>query len=197
MSVLATLLCAAAGYLLGSFSTGLTLAKGAGVDLRSVGSKSTGATNVSRALGLRSGVLTFAGDFLKGAAAVLIGMWLFGRNGGIVSGVFAVIGHNWPLYYGFQGGKGVSTSCAVLLLLFPVPAAVGMALTLLIIILLRYVSVGSLTLLSVAAIGALASRPLFPDAYAAVFLAALGFYRHRANLERLACGKENKIDFRR
>lgn len=106
IAFLPLLICAVLGYLIGCFSTGLAVSKSTGVDVRSLGSKSTGATNVSRVFGFKLGLVTFLGDCAKGIIAAEIGTLIMGRNGAMVASVFAVIGHNWPVFHDFKGGKG-------------------------------------------------------------------------------------------
>lgn len=188
-------LCAAAGYLLGSFSTGILVARKEGHDIRAEGSHNTGASNALRVLGLKGGALTFAGDFAKAALSVLLGLLIAGQYGGMAAGLGVILGHNWPLFFGFKGGKGIACSTAVLLILFPWQGAVAVALCLAVIYWKRYISVGSLTMLSVFFVLLLLSRGVWPYGVWAFALAALGFARHRSNLERLKNGTENKINF--
>lgn len=195
--MLLLILSALVGYLIGCISSGLIISRNAGVDIRSQGSKSTGATNVSRLLGFKLGAATFVGDFLKGILSVFLGTLIAGTHGGIVSGLFSVMGHNWPVFYGFKGGKGIATSCAVLFYLYPVPALIAIALTLTLIAVTRYVSVGSLALLTVTAILVCATKPLWPDGVFTAFLAVVGIYRHKANIVRLIRGNENKFSFKK
>ena len=188
-------LCAAAGYLLGSFSTGILVARKEGHDIRAEGSHNTGASNALRVLGLKGGAFTFAGDFAKAALSVLLGLLIAGQYGGMAAGLGVILGHNWPLFFGFKGGKGIACSTAVLLILFPWQGAVAVALCLAVIYWKRYISVGSLTMLSVFFVLLLLSRGVWPYGVWAFALAALGFARHRSNLERLKNGTENKISF--
>ena len=188
-------LCAAAGYLLGSFSTGILVARKEGHDIRAEGSHNTGASNALRVLGLKGGALTFAGDFAKAALSVLLGLLIAGQYGGMAAGLGVILGHNWPLFFGFKGGKGIACSTAVLLILFPWQGAVAVALCLAVIYWKRYISVGSLTMLSVFFVLLLLSRGVWPYGVWAFALAAQGFARHHSNLERLKNGTENKISF--
>ena len=189
------MLCAAVGYLLGSFSTGILVARKEVHDIRAEGSHNTGASNALRVLGLKGGALTFAGDFAKAALSVLLGLLIAGQYGGMAAGLGVILGHNWPLFFGFKGGKGIACSTAVLLILFPWQGAVAVALCLAVIYWKRYISVGSLTMLSVFFVLLLLSRGVWPYGVWAFALAALGFARHRSNLERLKNGTENKISF--
>lgn len=187
------LLCLVIGYLLGSFSTGILVASKKGHDIRAEGSHNTGASNVLRILGLKGGALTFAGDFLKAALAVCAGLIIGGQLCGMMGGLGAVLGHNWPLFFGFKGGKGIACSTAVLLILFPWQGLVSAALCLLVIYFTRYISVGSLTMLSVFFLLMLFTMGVWPYGVWALILLALGFYRHQGNLQRLRDGTENKL----
>lgn len=187
------LLCAVIGYLLGSFSTGILVSRKAGHDIRSEGSRNTGASNALRILGLKGGALTFLGDFLKAALAVVAGLLIAGKFGGMAAGLGAVLGHNWPVFFRFQGGKGIACSSAVLLILFPWQGAVAAVLCLLVIYFTRYISVGSLTLLTVFFLLLVFSMGVWPYGAWAFVLMALGYYRHIPNLKRLKDGCENKI----
>lgn len=191
--ILKYILCAVIAYLLGSFSTGILVANKAGHDIRSEGSKNTGASNALRILGLKGGALVFAGDFLKAALAVGFGYLLCGHNGAILGGLCVVLGHNWPVFFGFQGGKGIACSTAVLLLTFFWQGAVAGILCLMVIWRTKYISLGSLTMLTIFTILILFTQPFWPAGVWALVLMALGFYRHRANLQRLMNGTENKI----
>ena len=193
ITILKYILCAVIAYLLGSLSTGILVASKAGHDIRSEGSKNTGASNALRILGLKGGALVFAGDFLKATLAVVIGYLLCGHSGAILSGLFVVLGHNWPVFFGFQGGKGIACSTAVLLLTFFWQGAIAGILCLLVIWRTKYISLGSLTMLTIFAILLIITQPFWPAGIWALVLMALGFYRHRANLERLKNGTENKI----
>lgn len=184
-----------AGYLLGCFSTGLWVAGHQKIDIRSLGSKSTGATNVARVMGVRSGLVTFAGDFVKAALAVALGMWVASREGAMATGLGAVIGHNWPVFYHFRGGKGVACSIAVFILIFPLETLAGCAVALAAIALTRYVSLGSLLMLAVTAAAILFRYAFWPAGCWALMLFALGVFRHRANIERLLAGRENRFDW--
>ena len=187
------ILCAVIAYLLGSISTGILVSRHSGHNLRQEGSHNTGASNALRVLGVKGGALTFLGDFLKAAMAVTAGLLIAGRYGGMIAGLFVILGHNWPLFFGFQGGKGIACSTAVLPILFPWQGAVAIALCLLVIWLWRYISVGSLTMLSVYFILIALTQPFWPYAVWALALLTLGVYRHRSNLERLRNGTENKL----
>ena len=196
MIVAKYVLIAVLSYLLGCISTGLMVARGTGHDLRSEGSQNTGATNVLRILGAKKGAITFAGDFAKATIAMLLGKWLGGRDGMLIASLMVVIGHNWPVFHGFKGGKGVACSVAILFMFFWQGAMAGAA-AILVIWKTRYISAGSLTMLSVFAILLCLTQPFWPVGVWALILAALSFYRHRTNIVRLKNGTENKLSFKK
>ena len=187
------ILSAIIGYLLGSISTGILIARLQGRDIRAEGSHNTGASNALRVLGLKSGLITFFGDFAKAALAVLIGKWLAGESGAMIGGLCAILGHNWPVFFDFRGGKGIACSAAVLLLTCPWQGAVAIAACLIVIAVSKYISLGSMTMLLVFFLLMLISKPFLPFTLWALFMLVLGVYRHRSNIERLRNGTENKI----
>ncbi len=193
------------GYLLGSVSTGLIVAgQSRHVDLRKEGSKSTGATNVLRVLGKKPAAITFFGDFLKVALAVILGSlldngtFLSGQTGAMIGGLAGIIGHNWPIYYQFKGGKGVASSVAVMLLIFPIPGAIAVAAFFLTLTIWKYVSLGSMVMLLLFAVLVVAQHTNnWLVCLWAVLVAGLCIFRHRANIGRLLKGTENKITARK
>ena len=193
MSMLHIMLCAVIGYFMGCFSTGIILGDMAKIDIRKYGSKSTGTTNVIRVMGFKMGLMTFIGDFIKAVIAVLLGMMIGGRDGGLIAGLFSVIGHNWPVFYGFKGGKGIACSTAVLLLNVPLEGAISAAIAISVIYFSRYVSLGSLSLLFSAAVILPFTRGLWPVGAWALLLFIFAVYRHRTNIQRLMRGTESKF----
>lgn len=195
MDVLKFVLIAVASYLLGSFSTGLTVAKAThGPNLYEVGSKNTGATNALRTMGLKRGLATFAGDVIKALLACALGKWLMGQAGAMLAGLMVIVGHNWPVFHHFKGGKGVACSCAVMLLTFPVPAVISYVVAILVIVVTRFVSLGSIVLLVLFAIlVAILNWGSWGAILWCALLAVLCIYRHWANIGRLIRGEENKI----
>ncbi|MBR6029567.1 MAG: glycerol-3-phosphate 1-O-acyltransferase PlsY [Clostridia bacterium] len=196
------ILAAVIGYLLGSVSTGVLVSRlTGGPNLYEVGSKSTGASNALRSMGVKRGVITFVGDILKALAACLIGLWLTGgfdggpRWGALIAGLAVVIGHNWPCFFGFKGGKGVASSTAVMLVCYPIPALIGYAIAILAIAITRWISLGSiLMLVSYAVMVCVGWAEGNPWVIAwAIVLAALCLIRHHANIGRLLRGEERKI----
>lgn len=193
MNIFVTILLS---YLIGCFSSAYFLGKiSKNIDIRNYGSGNAGATNALRVLGKKIGALTFALDILKGVIAVLIGRALFGFNGSLLAGIFVVIGHNFPVFLGFKGGKGVATSFGVLLMLNWEAALLCLLVAASIIIFTKYVSLGSI----VASISAPLMMVLTLDSvnkylYITTWLlAALSVYRHKANILRLCRGEENKL----
>lgn len=187
------------GYLLGSISTGVVLSKMfAKTDIRTQGSGNAGTTNMLRILGRKMALLTFLGDMLKGIIAVFIGKALVGGDlGGVLGVVGAVLGHYYPLYFGFKGGKGIATSFGSLLFVFPVHALLAFAVFLILVAVTHYVSVGS--------VAAAVTLPLLvilthwqQNMPVCIITACIGIsviWRHRANIKRLLEHKENKLDF--
>ena len=193
-----TVLACVLSYLIGSVSTGTLVSKAAnGPDLRTVGSGNPGASNVQRTMGWKYGLITFVGDILKGLLACLAGRLLTGDHmGALLAGLFAVLGHNWPLYYAFKGGKGVSTSCGVMCFCFPVPALICYALTIGLIAWKRYISLGSMFLLTLYAVLVSVTYQgewrIFVILWSCL-LAVICIARHHANIGRLIKGTENKL----
>ena len=199
--ILLTVSVAIIGYMLGCFSTGILISRQAGVNIRQEGSKNTGASNVLRVLGIGRGTVTFLGDALKAVIACWIGSLLlpdatFGieRFGIMIGGFGAIIGHNWPAFYGFKGGKGIASSTAVLLFVDPLLGGIAIAMFLIVTFWKRYISVGSLTMLFTFLILTCVFHydQWFACAFAAI-LFILGVVRHRTNIKRLREGTENKI----
>ncbi|QUC67986.1 glycerol-3-phosphate 1-O-acyltransferase PlsY [Aristaeella hokkaidonensis] len=184
------------GYLLGSISGGIITSRLAnGPDLHTVGSKSTGASNVQRTMGWKYGIITFLIDGLKGIFACLIAWLITGSHfASLLAGLFCVIGHNWPVFFHFRGGKGVATTGGVMLYCFPVPALICIALTVAVIALFRYISVGSMLLVTVFFIlSFFFSGPNTCVVIWAFLLMVMCIARHHANIGRLIHGKENKL----
>lgn len=197
--ILRYILCAAAAYLLGSISTGVLLSRRLfHDDVRKHGSGGTGATNMLRTYRLKAALLTFAGDAAKAALAVGLGLLLAGREGGCIAAVFAVVGHMFPLYFGFRGGKGIACTVGAVAVLYPIlllPLAVLWAVP---VLLSRCISLGSI-IAGAALTPAVAmwchgqgAAPAIPVGCAAV-MTLLILWAHRENMVRLARGEENKI----
>ena len=188
-----TLLAAAVfGYLLGSIPFGLLLTRLAGYgDIRRIGSGSIGATNVLRTGSKGAAALTLLLDLAKGLAAVVIGQeW--GENAALVAAGCVIVGHMFPIWLGFRGGKGVAAALGVLIAL-AWPVALGAALVWLVTaLLLRYSSLAAL----VAAVAAAALAPFVIDPPTAAVIAGIALLiilRHHANIRRLIAGTESRI----
>jgi len=188
------LLVIALAYVLGSLPTGLALTwLWTDQDVRTLGSRNTGATNVARVAGRRLGAVTLAGDLLKGLVPVLLAPLVSSDPalGGAVAGA-AVTGHRWSVFLGFRGGKGVATAAGSLLALAPGPALVAFVTWGLIIRLTRRASVAAL---AAAGILPLLCAALATDATWVALLLAVGItWRHRNNLARLRSGTELSTD---
>jgi glycerol-3-phosphate acyltransferase PlsY len=183
----------------GSFPTGLVDSKLArGIDVRQYGSGNTGATNVLRTLGPVAFVIVFLGDFLKGLAPVLLAVWLIGTPlAQVMAGLAAMGGHNWSVFLRFSGGRGVATGIGALWGIAPLIAALVTAVTVTIILLSRYVSLGSIVGAGVAIAGMLVAVLLGADRTEYLLYAVPGalivIARHRENIQRLLRGTERKI----
>ncbi len=199
------ILIALAGYLIGCISFGFIAGKlFKGKDIREVGSGNAGTANVIRNYGWAIGAFTFIGDVAKGVGAAMLGYVLCpqpGVLGGMpvpvgvcIGGLAAVIGHIWPVFLKFRGGKGVATSLGVFLVMMPVQAAVILGVCIIIIALTRVMSIGSLVGTALMAVASLVF--FYGDIWnhaTTVLLFILVLYSHRANLKRLAEGKENQL----
>ncbi len=184
-------------YLIGSISPALIISRLVEkTDVRKYGSGNAGATNMVRNFGWLPGLATFALDMLKGATAVLLGKWAGGEMGEAVAAVAAVLGHSYPIYYGFRGGKGVSTSMGAMLAIAPLHSLVVYAIAILVVVLTGIVSIGSLLGFTLELLMVLLVFPNLvglPIKIAMGILTVLTFIGHRGNIKRLLNGTENKI----
>jgi acyl phosphate:glycerol-3-phosphate acyltransferase len=209
-----------AGYLLGSIPAGYLMGRAKGIDIREHGSKNIGATNVFRVLGKGPGITVFVFDALKGLCAVRFGMWLSYHMGwhsdvtivgqdtfytvhyfpagiaGILGAVAAILGHNFPVWLKFKGGKGVATSLGVVIGLVPLSAAVAFAVWAAVFFVSRYVSLASIIgAVTVPVMVAITDHG--PDRTALLVFTILAslliVLRHRANIQRLLNGTENRF----
>ena len=216
-----SLLVCGVGYLIGSFPTGYLLAKARGVDIQSVGSRSIGATNVARNLGAVNGVIVLVVDALKGVVAILVGLitsgsslklFFAGDAGVLLPGVFAgaaaVVGHNFPVWLKFHGGKGVATTAGIAFFLWPKISVFAFVIWIASFLFSQCVSVASIT--------AAVSLPIWFFIWAGqsergdwnalgfllsqfivtIFLALLIIFRHHENIRRLMAGTEPKFRFK-
>ena len=184
-----------AAYLIGSIPMGLIFGKLIWKkDLRRFGSHNIGATNAWRILGRKAGLLIFILDFLKGQLGVLLGAYLFcSPCAMILGGLFAMLGHIFPIFLAFKGGKGVATALGVIAALMPKITAIVFVVWLIIFLITRYVSVASIVAAVLTPILAAVFKE--PTVYFLfVFVAAVIIvFRHRENIKRLKAGRENRF----
>ena len=196
-TILKFLLIAVVSYIIGNFQTGVVVGHIMGkIDVRSVGSKSTGTTNVLRTMGWLPSILTLAGDTLKGFLAAWLGMTLLGVWGMRLGGLCAVIGHNWPVFYKFKGGKGIATSLGVIFMINGFIAVGLIVLQIIVLVITRTMSVASI--ISATTFFVVTLIVSFGDWWTvgyALLLASMIYYTHRENLDRLRKHKENTLDF--
>jgi glycerol-3-phosphate acyltransferase PlsY len=181
-------------WLLGTFPTALIVARAHGVDVTREGSGNPGASNVTRLVGFRAGLMVFAGDFAKGAIASGVGYLVEGRRGAFVLGVAAVLGHTFPLYR--KGGRGVAAAAGVLVVLYPL-IALGLAVVW--IVVARVLHKASLASLLVAVAFPVLVVVTGHEVWEDVVVSALGaliVVRHAANIRRLLRGQESDLDTR-
>ena len=194
MLIAGVILC---GYALGSIPFALILARRWGADLRQVGSGNLGAANVMRASGVVAGALVAALDMAKGAMSV----WLAGRVSDdarlpAAAGLAAIIGHIYPIWLRFRGGKGVATACGVFSVLTPLAVPPTLAIFVAVVWLTRYISLGSvLASLALPPIAFALGSPA-PAVAAASAAAVIIVFRHRANVVRVRMGTERRIGAR-
>jgi glycerol-3-phosphate acyltransferase PlsY len=201
------ILALVASYLLGSIPFGYLAGRLTGIDVRKVGSGNIGATNVVRVLGKRYGYPVFVLDFIKGLAAVTLSStaariaqapWPSPETLGVFAAISAVVGHSFPVWLRFRGGKGVAVSAGALFGLMPVATLVGVAIWILVFFTTRYVSAASIAAAMVLPFVIWITtradenrgQALF---YASLCLAAFVIWRHRSNLSRLIHGSEARF----
>ena len=194
------ILSAVIGYLLGCIPTGVLVARIYGVrDIRKLGSGNSGTTNVLRNLGWLPSVLTLVGDCLKGYVACLIGKQLGGDAGMLTGGICAILGHDFPVFMHFRGGKGIATSLGLIIAINPWLALALLAVQIVAVGLTRYMSVASLittVAFPILVIFTERGRENFPQFLGAACIAsALSLFGHRSNIQRLVKGEENRLDF--
>lgn len=180
-------------YLIGSVPVGYLAGRIKGIDVRKHGSGNIGMTNVTRVVGTIPGLVVLAGDVLKGVLATWLGLRVGGPSVALLGGLAAIIGHNWSVFLGGRGGRGVATSAGVLLTLSPAVALSAVGVWLATLLVFRYVSVASMV--------AGCSVPLFmlvyrqPAGYLPLSLVIAGLIlnQHRPNIRRLKEGREFRI----
>lgn len=192
MNIIVALL---ASYLIGSLSFGYMAGKLLrGIDIRQFGSGNTGTTNIQRTLGTGPAIIVLLLDVGKGLAAVILARALTGSPSvQMLAGVLAVLGHNWPLFHRFKGGRGIATSIGVMLGLAWQVLLIAVAAGITIVTVTRYVSLGSV--IGVILVPILMIAFAMPPAYIifGTVLAVFAVWRHRQNIARLLAGTENKL----
>ena len=197
MTLVNFLIIAASSYLLGSLSFAIIICRlTLHQDIRSYGSGNAGLTNAYRTMGAKKTVYVLLGDILKGVAAVSIGGLLDGQLGKLIAGVFVIVGHVFPVYFGFRGGKGVLVG-AVLLALFDWRIfAIAIVLFLILVALTCWISLGSIC----ASLTVPFTMHYFYQNWLmtaiAIGLVAAVIFLHRSNIKRILAGKENKFSFK-
>ncbi|MCL1884474.1 MAG: glycerol-3-phosphate 1-O-acyltransferase PlsY [Defluviitaleaceae bacterium] len=190
------------GYIIGSIQTAYYVGKLHGIDIREHGSKNAGMTNVTRTIGKRAGFFVFVVDILKGFAAFIIATIIFGNEGaffpgdvlpGIYAGLGAVLGHCFPVLLKFRGGKGVSSTLAVILMLNWQIALIAFAIGFVVVILTRYISLASLVItFTTSVLMAVFSHQI--EAVIIMFsITALIWFLHQHNIKLILTGKERKF----
>jgi glycerol-3-phosphate acyltransferase PlsY len=199
-------------YLIGSFPSGYLVGKSQGIDIRQHGSGNIGATNVLRVMGKKFGYLVFLCDSLKGFLAVKLGVLLAAAAGtgadatfaGVVGGICCIIGHNYTVWLGFKGGKGIATSIGVLLAIVPILVVMIVLLVWLTVFFIwKYVSLASISAALSLPLAVLILFPLVARGnywvvvIFSIIVATLAVWRHRSNIDRLLQGKENRFGSKR
>lgn len=212
--IIARVIAVLVGYFLGIFQTGYIYGKRHGIDIRTQGSGNAGTTNTLRVLGWKAGLVTFLGDLLKAILAVAIIHVLFRERYPesvkvleMYAGFGAVLGHNFPFYLKFKGGKGIACTSGMILAVCPMAAPICLLLFIGAVAITRYVSLGSILvvisyLVQVIIFGQLAYLDI-GEAYLIEFyilsgcFTAMGLWRHKANIKRLLSGTENKFGMKK
>lgn len=197
LCIVGFVLCAIIAYFLGSLNFGVILSKlKYRDDVRVHGSGNAGMTNMLRTYGKSAAVATFAGDGVKAVVAILIGTVICGMIGSYLSGLFCVIGHIFPIFFGFKGGKGVVTAAFTALILDPLVFLILLVVFLVVVIFTKYVSLASIMCMLMYPMMLYNFTPNPNEKFKVIFafiIAVLIIFMHRSNIMRLKQGKENKI----
>ena len=205
VSALSYIITVFAAYLLGSLPTGYLVGKAKGVDIRTVGSKNMGATNVFRTVGKALGIFVLLVDALKGWAAVVFVAQLAPRVCSqvapedylrITAGIGAILGHNYTCWLKFKGGKGIATSAGVMAALVPWALLIAVGVFAVLFAATRYVSVGSIAGAAVLPFATWFTTHDPGLTIIAGLLGALAIIKHKKNIQRLLAGTENRIEFK-
>ncbi len=191
------LICMIVPYLLGSLNFAIIISKiFYHDDIRKYGSGNAGMTNMLRTYGKLPAAATLICDMLKGALSVWFGMLIFADIGSAIAGLFVVLGHMFPCFYKFKGGKGVATTAMVVLATDPVTFLILFLVFLIIVIGTKYVSLGSVMCMLIYPFVLANFHNTGFNVLSAVIVAALVIFMHRSNIKRLREGKESKISFK-
>ncbi|MEN6636815.1 MAG: glycerol-3-phosphate acyltransferase [Clostridiaceae bacterium] len=195
LSVWSAITCIVIGYLLGNIQTAIIVSRAYyHDDVRNHGSGNAGSTNMVRVYGYGPGAITFAGDFLKAFLGVLLGQLVAGEIGGYIAGLFVVVGHCWPIFDGFRGGKGVASSYSIAIFTFPLGALGAILIGGLILLINKKMSIMSLAAMLLFFLATLLFRLNdLPLVILAGLLTIVVFVRHIENIQRLIHGEEQRL----
>ena len=195
LSVWSMIACIAIGYLLGNIQTAIIVSRAYyHDDVRNHGSGNAGSTNMVRVYGYGPGAITFAGDFTKAFLGVLLGQLVAGQIGGYIAGLFVVVGHCWPIFDGFRGGKGVASSYSIAIFTFPLGALGAILIGGLILLINKKMSIMSLAAMLLFFLATLVFRLNdLPLVILAGLLTIVVFVRHIENIQRLIHGEEQRL----
>ncbi|MBR6681564.1 MAG: glycerol-3-phosphate 1-O-acyltransferase PlsY [Clostridia bacterium] len=187
------------GYFLGSINFATIISKKKyNDDVRQHGSGNAGMTNMMRTYGKKAAALTLLGDALKAMAAVFLGMFIIGQPGAYIAGLGTIIGHTWPIYYNFKGGKGVVTAITTILCTEPLVGVLLLVIFVLIVWMTKYISLGSVMCSLIYPFLLLRlSQPELIKTIVCFCITALLFFNHRQNIIRLYNREENKFSFKK
>ena len=192
-----------AAYLLGSINFAIIISgKKYKQDIRDHGSKNAGMTNMMRTYGKKAAGLTLLGDALKAVAACLVGYVLIGSLGAYIAGLFCILGHIFPIFYRFKGGKGVVTTAVAILMCNPIVFVVLFLLFVIIVLFTKYISLGSVVCvmlypLLLDSVSRIFTGHPTPYVVFAMITAVVVVVKHWGNIKRLAAGKESKFSFKK
>ncbi len=202
-------ICLAMGYVFGLFQTGYLYSKAHNMDIRNYGSGNSGSTNVLRVMGVKAGLIVFIGDSFKMIFACLLTRYLFREQPTLVyvylayTGFGVILGHNFPFYMGFKGGKGIAASAGLLAAMDWRGMLVALVVFVAVVAVTRYVSLGSILVMLVFSVGMVffgikgdfgIEESALPEFCVMVqVISIMGIWRHRTNIKRLLSGTENKL----
>jgi len=213
MEILYRIICVAIGYCFGIFQTAYIYGRLNGIDIRKYGSGNSGTTNAMRVLGKKAGLITYAGDMIKALCSGFVIRAIFGLGMDMSSdvvflyviygGLGVILGHNYPFYMGFKGGKGIAATAGLILSLHPYFIPMGVILFFGTFAITHYVSLGSLLIYAglmiemvicgqMGVFGAMTQAQLYEMYAVAAFLTIMAYWRHRENIVRLIHGNERK-----